>query len=82
VKNGTIFVNARIPAGISLTKLDVTIPAHSRKVRKKRRVYARTPATRPASGSWTTTATFIYVDGFQQQLTSDSPCASASIRHR
>jgi hypothetical protein len=76
VKNGTIFVNAQIPAGISLTKLDLTIPPHSRKVRKKRRVYARTPATCPASGSWTTTATFTYVDGSEQELTSDSPCAS------
>ena len=74
VKHGTIHVNAKIPAGISLTKLDIAIPAHSRKVGKKRRVYARTPATCPASGSWTTTATFIYVDGSEQQLRSDSPC--------
>jgi hypothetical protein len=81
VKNGTIHVNAKIPAGISLTKLDIAIPVHSRKVGKKRRVYARTPATCPASGSWTTTATFIYVDGSEQQLTSDSPCAAGSSRH-
>jgi hypothetical protein len=77
VKNGTIHVNARIPTGIALTKLDVTIPAHSRRIKKKRRVYMRTPRTCPTSGSWTTTATFAYVDGSQQQVTSDSPCVPA-----
>jgi hypothetical protein len=83
VKNGTIHVNARIPAGIALTKLDITIPAHSRKVRKKRRVYTRTPRTCPSSGNWTTKATLIYADGSVQQLTSDSPCtANASRRGR
>ena len=35
VKNGTIHVNAKIPAGISLTKLDIAIPAHSRKGREE-----------------------------------------------
>jgi hypothetical protein len=76
-KNGTIHVNTRIPAGIALTKLDVTIPAHSRRIKKKRRVYMRTPRTCPKSGSWTTTATFVYVDGSEQQVTSDSPCVAA-----
>jgi hypothetical protein len=77
VKDGTIHVNARIPAGIALTKLDLTIPGHSRKIGKKRRAYMRTPRTCPNSGSWTTIATFIYVDGSRQQLSSDSPCVAA-----
>lgn len=77
VKNGTIHVNTRIPTGIALTKLDVTIPAHSRRIKKKRRVYMRTPRTCPTGGSWTTTATLVYVDGSQQQVTSDTPCVAA-----
>lgn len=81
VKNGTIHVNARIPAGIALTKLDVTIPPHSRRIKKRRRVYMRTPRTCPKGGSWTTTATFVYVDGSQQQVTSDAPCV-AGISNR
>lgn len=74
VRDGTIHVNTKIPGGVSLTKLDVTIPARSRKIKRKRHTYMRTPATCPASGSWTTNATLVYVDGSEQRVTSDTPC--------
>jgi hypothetical protein len=76
VRGRTLEVNAKIPAGVALTKLDITIPAHSRKRRGKRRVYFRTPATCPASGSWTTEATLNYVDGSSQVIASDTPCGN------
>jgi hypothetical protein len=38
------------------------------------RATARTPASCPSSGYWTTTLTFVYHDGVSQTVTSDSPC--------
>ncbi len=40
------------------------------------RAAARTPATCPSSGHWTTTLTFIYHDGVSQTVTSDSACTA------
>jgi hypothetical protein len=70
----TLTVNAVIPAGISLTKLDISIPAHARKRGKRRHVYFRTPPSCPAGGAWTTEARLNYVDGSTQTLSSSTPC--------
>jgi hypothetical protein len=70
-----LVVNTEIPAGISLTELDITIPAHERRHRGKRRAYFRTPRRCPSTGVWTTRATFEYVDGSKQSLTSTTPCS-------
>ena len=88
VERRTLTVNTAIPAGISLTHLDITIPAHSRTIpahsrkrgrgRGKRFSYFRTPSTCPAAGSWTTAVTFDYVDGSSQTLTSATPCAPST----
>jgi hypothetical protein len=78
VRGRTLTVNAVIPAGIALTKLDLTIPAHARKRRKRRRVYFMTPPRCPAAGVWTTQASLNYVDGSTQTLTSSTPCRVSS----
>jgi hypothetical protein len=77
VKGRTLVVNAAIPAGIALTKLDITIPAHARRHGKRRRSYMKTPPSCPAAGSWTTEATFNYVDGSTQTLVSATPCGKS-----
>jgi hypothetical protein len=74
VRGRTLTVNAVIPAGIALTKLDITIPAHARRRGGRKRVYMRTPPSCPASGTWTTEARLNYVDGSTQTLTSSTPC--------
>jgi hypothetical protein len=74
VRGRTLTVNAVIPAGIALTKLDISIPAHGRKRGRHRHVYFRTPPKCPAVGAWTTEATLNYVDGSTQTLTSSTPC--------
>lgn len=38
------------------------------------RATARTPASCPANGHWTTTLTFVYHDGVSQTVKSNSPC--------
>jgi hypothetical protein len=78
VKGRTLTVNAAIPSGISLTKLDIRFPAHSRHRGKKRRIYMKTPGSCPASGMWTTQIGLNYVDGSTQALTSASPCSPRS----
>jgi hypothetical protein len=78
VRGRTLTVNAVIPAGIALTKLDISIPAHARKRHRRKHVYFRTPPTCPAAGVWTTEATLNYVDGSTQTLTSSTPCRAAS----
>jgi hypothetical protein len=74
VRGRTLTVNAVIPAGIALTKLDISIPAHARRRGKRKRAYMRTPSSCPASGAWTTEARLNYVDGSTQTLTSSTPC--------
>jgi len=76
VVGDTIAVNAKIPAGFALTDLQVAFRAHNRRVAGRRRSYFRTPRTCPASGTWTTTASFTYVDGSTQELASTTPCAA------
>jgi hypothetical protein len=78
VRGRTLTVNAIIPAGISLTKLDISIPGHARKRGKRKRVYFRTPPRCPATGAWTTEAKLNYVDGSTQTLTSNTPCRTPS----
>jgi hypothetical protein len=75
VRGRTLEVNTVIPTGISLTGLDITIPKHQRRYKGKRRAYFRMPKACPASGMWTTTTTFDYVDGSTQTLASTTPCA-------
>jgi hypothetical protein len=75
VKGRSLAVNAEIPSGISLTKLDVRIPAHSRTSGGKRIAYMRTPGVCPVSGAWTTLVTLTYVDGSSQAITTASPCS-------
>jgi hypothetical protein len=74
VKGGSITINLAIPQGVSLTRLQVDIPRHVSKRGKRKRVYMRTPPACPASGFWTTGATFTYRDGSSQQLTATTPC--------
>jgi hypothetical protein len=78
VHGRTLAVNAVIPAGIALTKLDISIPAHSRRHGKRKRAYMRTPSSCPATGAWTTEARLNYVDGSTQTLTSSTPCSTSS----
>jgi hypothetical protein len=78
VHGRTLAVNAVIPAGIALTKLDISIPAHSRRHGKRKRAYMRTPSSCPATGAWTTEARLNYVDGSTQTLTSSTPCRTSS----
>jgi hypothetical protein len=78
VHGRTLAVNAVIPAGIALTKLDISIPAHSRRHGKRKRAYMRTPSRCPATGAWTTEARLNYVDGSTQTLTSSTPCRASS----
>jgi hypothetical protein len=75
VRGRSITINlAAIPLGISLTNLHAQVPPHVSRRGGKKRTYTRTPPTCPASGVWTTTATFSYRDGSAQQLTATSPC--------
>lgn len=74
VVGDTITVNTKIPAGFALTDLRVAFRTHNRRVAGRRHSYFRTPPTCPASGVWTTTATFTYVDASSQTLTSTTPC--------
>src|SRR3954447_15101819 len=59
VTRSTVTVNFALPAVVSLLDLKIHIPQH----KHGRRVYFRTPATCPASGSWAMTATSSYADG-------------------
>lgn len=84
VQGATITANLVIPTGISLTKLHVAFPTHSSKKRhggkrkaRKKKAYMTTPSACPASGTWTTNATFSYVDGSTQTLSSNTPCAAS-----
>jgi hypothetical protein len=56
----------------ALKSLRVTAAA----IARDGRAYGRTPATCPASGSWTNKLTFVYQDGVTQTVLSDSPCTS------
>ena len=67
-------VNFRIPRGISFTSFKPHIPRHFRKRAGKRRAYMRTPPSCPASGTWTTSVTFIYRDGSTQDHAVTTPC--------
>jgi hypothetical protein len=78
VVGDTITVNTKIPPGFALTDLQVVFRTHNRRAAGRRRSYFRTPPTCPASGVWTTTATFTYTDGSSQTLTSTTPCRAAS----
>ena len=75
VRDGTIVVNLVVPQGTSLTGLHVQFFRHSRKVGRKRHTYMRTPPACPVNGTWTTSATFSYVDGTSEKLSSATPCA-------
>jgi hypothetical protein len=75
IRTSAVIVRPIIPGGFALTDLQVRWLAHGRRTRAGRRTFFRTPATCPAEGAWTTTATFTYTDGFTQQLTSPTPCA-------
>jgi hypothetical protein len=77
IKGRVVTVNLDLPSGLSLLELDATIKNHARGHGRKRRVYFRTPPTCPASGEWTTSVVFTYVDGSSQQLDDASPCRLA-----
>jgi hypothetical protein len=72
-----VTVNLDLPSGLSLLELRATIKPHVSGRGKKRRVYFRTPPVCPASGEWTTTVLFTYVDGSSQELADGSPCRPA-----
>lgn len=75
VRRSSVSVNFKIPGGVALTSFDAHIPRHFRRYRGKRKAYLRTPPACPATGAWTTTATFTYRDGSSQRLASTTPCA-------
>jgi hypothetical protein len=75
IRGAAIIINPKIPLGFALTDLRATFGAHSRRAGGRRRIYYRTPPACPATGNWSTTATFTYVDGFSQTLASPTPCA-------
>jgi hypothetical protein len=77
VRRSSITVNLKVPGNISLIRFHAVVPAHTRKVRGKRRAYFTTPPACPASGSWTTTFTFSYEDGSTDQHSSPTPCNGA-----
>ena len=74
VQRDTITVRPPLPAGVALTRLALTIPAHATAQAGRRRVYARTPPSCPVTGSWTIMTTFTYADGSTEELTSTTSC--------
>jgi len=74
VRRDSITVNLKIPGHISLIRFQALVPRHSRKVKGKRQTYFTTPATCPASGAWTNTATFSYEDGSSDSHAVTTPC--------
>ncbi len=77
VRRRSITIKAKIPMGIALTSFRPHIPPHFRKRGKRRRAYMRTPPSCPQAGLWTTTVTFFYRDGSQQDLSATTPCRPA-----
>ena len=76
VKGRTVTVNLGLPAGLSLLRLHAKIAPHRSGPGKRRRVYFRNPPTCPASGQWTTTVKFTYLDGSTDEHSDGTPCAS------
>jgi hypothetical protein len=76
VRGSTVTAHLKIPGGFALTDLHVTFPAHTARRLGRRRTYFRTPATCPASGVWTSSATFGYTDGSANELSATTPCTS------
>lgn len=77
VKGRVVTVNLGLPSGLSLLELRAKINPHARGRGKKRRRYFRTPPVCPASGEWTTTVVYTYLDGSSEQLEDGSPCRQA-----
>jgi len=73
VRKNAIVVRPKLPPGVALKRLALTIGPHS----LKRTAYLRTPPACPKAGRWTTTGRFTYTDGSAQTLRSPSPCRAA-----
>jgi hypothetical protein len=73
IKGRTVTVNLDLPAGLSLLRLHAHIAPHRR---KGGRVYFRNPPSCPASGEWTTTVKFTYLDGSTDGHSDGTPCRS------
>jgi hypothetical protein len=71
VTRSTVTVNFALPAVISLLDLKIHIPVH----KHGRRIYFRTPATCPATGTWAMTATSSYADGSVQTAPAAVACS-------
>jgi hypothetical protein len=74
VKGRVVTVNLDLPSGLSLLELHAKIEPHVKGRGKRRRVYFRTPPVCPASGNWTTTVVFTYLDGSTEQHADGTPC--------
>jgi hypothetical protein len=74
VKGRTIEIEPVLPPGVSLKRLSLRIPPHSKGKGSEQRTYMRAPPTCPTSRRWTTVARFTYVDGSTETLRSRSPC--------
>lgn len=80
VHGRTVLVRPVLPAGVSLTRLDLTFDAHESRAAGKRRAYLTTPPDCPKTGKWTSRAVFTYVDASTEALKSTSRCRPGSKR--
>ncbi len=78
VKGRTVTVNLGLPAGLSLLRLHAKVAPHRTVPGKPHRVYFRNPSTCPASGQWTTTVKFTYLDGSTDEHSDGTPCVRST----